>query len=358
MTERPPHERWPKLTGLAQQPDTRRGLRRLLKDCGYVYTPAFLDSTERAIQDLEEWAAGDNSRLTLAHSLSRHITQQSKYRLCLERMMETCAAAWLAQYDALAPGLHESLEASSVIDLLASVDANSFGVEVKSDFDGFEAEFMYGASQGDPDAIHPKLQEHFGREVRTQLRWIGGRPPRDGWGPIRKQLAKIVAQKIPEAPPLAPGEQCRITARLERKLDQCMGLELVVDSRPLVNVSMMIGADGWEEVARRIRAHAEAKSEKTDTAFVLLYVTQPPQASTINALRLARASQEFRDSHDLPNLLGVFHLTLSRGGDSVGTARGFVRKCWTAGPTVAKRLGVGGLPSSQPSKISGSVQIG
>lgn len=350
MGEQPAHFRWPRLTQLAEDPATRSGLHRLLDDCGWVYTPSFLDSGEQALSDLETWATDHASRSGFFQEVTGRIKSQTDHRQCLDAIVEACAAAWLARHDALVPDQNSTPSPSSVIDLCARVGPSNFGVEVKSDFDAFEAEFMSGGSRDDPNAVHPRLRERFGADARIQFRWIGKRPPREGWGPIRRELGRQVGLQIPRAPDLVPGKECHINARLEEPIQGCYGLRIVIASQPLVHVSFRVGTEGWEEVERRIRAHARSKSEKTDQSFVLLYVSQPPQVASLDAGRLQRASREFRDPKDLPKLLGAIHLRLPRSGDSGMEASGFARGHWDYGEAALEALRVrhGQLASPRP----------
>ena len=353
-----PTERWPELSRLAALESTRQGLRRLLVGGGWVYIPAFLDSGERALRTLQGVAKSSSQIGQSIQVLTSHLARQTKPRLCLEGIAELACASWLAERGALVPDDGGAPAASSVIDLRANVGDIDFGLEVKSDFDAFESEFMDGSSPGDPAALRPKLQERFGAKVRAQMRWLGERPPREDWGPNWTKLRRELAASISDAPAEIPiGGNCVFTAALDRPLRRWRGVEVLVSNGPLVGIEIRIGNNGWDELYRRILSHAAAKASKTDASFVLVYVSQPPQKATTDSGRLYEVAGRLRDSADLPQLLGVFHLRLTPAENSAGEATGFSRDHWAGGAEVMASLGVGQLQPTPARRLSGSTSI-
>lgn len=313
-------QRWPRLDRICRKYGNPRGLSRLLEDAGWVFTPAFLDSTERAMDVVETLEDGGEPRRLLEQRLL-HVATQSKPRKCLDALVEFLVASWLAPRAAL---VDRGDPAHGVIDLHARLAGSVLGVEVKSDYDAFESEIMEGTCRGDPDALGTALRARFGNEVRYQFRWLGERPSREAWGPIRSRVRASIMATIPGAPDLPPDREMTFSASLSTALGRCRGAQVVVSRGPLVHVVANFAGDGWQEVADRIIEHADAKAQKTGSPFLLVYVSQPPQEATIDSARLARTWKYFSDQCELlpPALQGVIHLALASRNMQM-TATGF-----------------------------------
>ncbi len=355
-----PSSRWRRLQQIASEHGEPAGLSRLLDDGAWLYTPAFLDSGERALRALEQMNELGEEIHAFVDSLVRHVAEQTKPTKCLEALAELVAAAWLIERGVLVCDAGMLKPANNVIDLRATIDGERVGVEVKSDFDAFEAEIMEGQFEDDPDALGPQLRARFGDDVRTQFRWIGERPTREDWGPIRTGVRDEVARAIPTAPDLPVGKELTFTAMLKNKIGRCFGARVVVSRGPLVNVSVQFAGSGWEEVGRRIGAHAISKASRTDTPFVLLYVSQAPQAASMDASRLAEVKRHYLSGREaLPALfLGVLHLQLTPSETQAAVARGFL----TEGAVITEdafkeALGLAKLPESTSHALVGGVSI-
>ncbi len=312
--------RWPRLRRMCELHRHPGGLARLLKDAGWVFTPAFLDSAERAMNVVETFEEHGDPRRLLEQRLL-HVASQSKPRKCLDALVEFVAASWLAERSVL---VDRGEPAHGVIDVHARLAGGVLGVEVKSDYDAFESEVMEGTFEGSPDALRPALRARFGDEVRCQFRWLGERPTREAWGPIRSSVMADIMAAVAGAPELPAHRELTFKAPLGSAIGRCRGAEVVVSRLPLVHVRTNFAGDGWQEVADRIVEHAAAKAQKVDTPFLLLYVSQPPQVATIDGDRLAKARKHFAARPGLlpPALEGVVHLALSSGNTRT-TATGF-----------------------------------
>ena len=318
--------RWPQLHRLCHERNMPKGLARLLHDGGWVFTPAFLDSGERALRSLENAPLKDDVR-TFVDALVRHVTEQTKPAKCLETLIELAAAAWLAERGVLARNNGADVNpANNPIDLGALLPNRQIGIEVKSDFDAFKAEIMGGTFQGDPDALEPKLRARFGAGVRAQFRWLGDRPTREAWGPVRGHVRDQIAARIPSAPEIPPSEDLKFEARLKEPMGGCSGAVVVVSRGPLVGVSVQVAGDGWREIAERITGHAQHKASRTRQDFVLLYVSQVPQPATFDAARLTNVRRDFLANPNQlpPTLHGVIHLRLTPRDSAMGDAVGFL----------------------------------
>ena len=243
-------------------------------------------------------------------------------------MVELIAASWLADHDVLSShGAIRPNPGNNVIDLIVEVMGHRLGVEVKSDLDAFETEFMVGSYEGDPKALRPRLVEQFGDDVRIQFRWLGDRPPREGWGRIREEVRQSFAHTIGVTRPrrLGSGDKLKITGKLERTIGGCRGAEVVVSAGPLVNVGIHFAGDGWEEVADRIQEHATSKAARTNDPFMLLYLSQYPQPASFDVTRMAWAHRHLKSAGTLPaHLWGVLHLHLNSNFESGKDVAGFL----------------------------------
>lgn len=312
--------RWPRLRRMCELHGHPGGLARLLKDGGWVFTPAFLDSAERAMIGVETFEEHGDARRLLEQRLL-HVANQSKPRKCLDALVEFVVASWLAERSIL---VDRGEPVHGVIDLHTHLAGGVLGVEVKSDYDAFESEIMGGTLDGDPDALGPALRARFGDEVRCQFRWLGERPTREAWGPIREPVRAAIMGALAGAPELPADRELTFKASLRSAIGRCRGAEVVVSRGPLVHVNISFAGDGWQEVADRIIEHAGAKAQKADAPFLLLYVSQPPQVATIDGARLANARKHFAAQPGLlpPTLQGVVHLALASGNTRM-TATGF-----------------------------------
>jgi len=323
-----PSSRWPRLQNLCEKHDHPGGLSKLLNNGAWLFTPAFLDSGERALRTLEEMDMLASDTRVFVDSLARHVAAQTKPNKCVEAIGELAAAVWLAERGALACHPTAINPANNLIDLRATIAGHEVGVEVKSDFDTFEGEFMGGTFKDDPHALGRKLRARFGSDVRSQFSWIGERPTREAWGPVWTRLRNEFSQAISEATDLRPGEK-RVFRKLfdeHERLGRCDGVEVVVFRGPLVTSYAQFAGDGWEEVASRVARHARGKASRTNVPFLLLYVSQAPQKASIDPSRLAEVKREYLAGGENlpPSFLGLIHLELTPSNRQAPVARGFL----------------------------------